>query len=340
MFSLRKYMFLLYVIFGQWVAWGLIWLLGRLHLWHILFVIYPHSSCEYRKLSWALPLLKNIMSGRPVPAGIILVGKKPMGIYFLISNGMESLHKKSNKKIARRIDKRMKWALRISNAHVVGFAGGLGQLLQKRHNINMIHPFYDSQMGNIYAISQYLYAAVKPNDEVGIIGGGPFGKILRESISMKSHIIQVRYRRRQGYVLAGETLPQCDCYVNLLPTGQDFINLEINMPQHAVIVDFSRPPIPKEYHSNLIQANRLIQPPLRIFYKNIIIPQSGRLSRSDTRFFPALPGGWQRNELPACSLPCLLAAHGNLSIVNNQRDFNTIAQYMRFQPIFKKGNHA
>lgn len=338
MLSLRKLLFLLHIIIGQWIAWGLIWLLGKLHIWRVLFVIYPHNANEYSKLSWNWPILQKIMSGRPVPAGIIIDGKKPIGVYFLISNTLELLHKKSNKIIAKKIAKMMKWALRLSGAQVVGFAGGLGQILQKRHNINMIHPFYDSTQGNIYAISQYIYCLVSKNDEVAIIGGGPLGKKLKEYIPLKSRIIPVKYRRRQGYILADETLPQCDCYVNLLPTGQDFTNLRLNIPQHAVIVDFSRPPIPVKYHDNITKANRVTRPNWRFFNHNIMTDSPAQ--ELNTRFWPTLPGGWQRHELPACSLPCLLAAYGDLSAVENQHDFNTIARYMRFHPIFKRGNHA
>jgi len=339
MLFLRKSLFLLHIIIGQWVAWGLIGLFGQLHIWRVLFVIYPHSSNEYSKLSWNWSILRKIMSGRPVPAGIILDGKKPIGVYFLLSNTLGSLHKKSNKAAAKKIEKMMKWAMTWSGAQVVGFAGGLGQILEKRHNINMIHPFYDSTKGNIYALSRYIYSVAQKNDEVGIIGGGPLSKILQEAISLKSHIISLKYRRRQGYVLAGDKIPQCDCYVNLLPTGQDFTNLRLNIPRHAVIIDFSRPPIPKKYYHNVVLANRVTRPSWQLLHKNIITAQAHR-DGSGTRFCPALPGGWRREELPACSLPCLLAAYGDLSAVENQHNFNTIARYMRFKPILKRDNHA
>ena len=316
MSSLRKLLFFFYIIIGQLAAWGLILLLGRLYIWRILFVIYPHNVREYNKLSWDWPVLRRIMDGRPVPAGIIVDGLRPIGIYFLVSNTIESFYKKQNKHVAKKIERRMKWAMTWSGAQVVGFAGGLGQTLQKKHNIKMIHPFYDSAQGNVYAITRYIRSYAGKDNVIGIIGGGPLGKLINESISLKSQVIPIKYRRRQGYILGVQEIPQCNCYVNLLPTGQDFVDLKLKIPQHAAIIDFSRPPIPQKYHDNLVLANRLCRP--------------------NTRFFPPLPGGWRGNELPACSLPALLAAYGDLSVAKNARDFDLIARYMRYQPSLKR----
>jgi len=153
MFSLRKCLFLLYVIFGQWVAWIGIWLLGRFRLWRVLFVIYPHDTSEYRDVipDWAW--LRQYMSGRPVPSGFIFDGYRPIGIYFYVSNNLKSLRKKKNRCVAKRIEQRMRLFLQISKAKSCGFAGQLGILMEKRHDIPMTDPFYTSMYGNIYTLT-------------------------------------------------------------------------------------------------------------------------------------------------------------------------------------------
>ena len=153
MFSLRKYLFLLYIIIGQWVAWIGIWLLGQFRLWRVLFVIYPHDTSEYRDIipDWAW--LRQYMSGRPVPSGFIFDGYRPIGIYFYISNNLKSLRKKKNRCVAKRIEQRMRLFLKISKAKSCGFAGQLGILMEKRHDIPMTDPFYTSMYGNIYTLT-------------------------------------------------------------------------------------------------------------------------------------------------------------------------------------------
>jgi len=302
----RKLLFLLYIVIGQWPVWAVIWLLGIFHFWKVLFVIYPVNSSEYNKLSFDWPILRRLLSGRPLPAGIFL---QPAGIYFFVSNRLESLAKVKNRPIAKKIEKRMRAARRLARAEVVGFAGGLGYVLEKRHKIRMIHPFYDSSQGNVFCLCLYI-SRYAPRGTIAIIGGGQLGSHLQSAIGRRAQIFRVRRLRRQGKYVLTCNMPQCDCIVNLLPSGNDFVNLGIDAGQHPVIIDFSRPPIPSDAGYNVVAANKLQNP--------------------DLRFFPPLPGGWQTDEIPACSLPSLLAAQGDLSIAKNQYDFNIIAQYMRF----------
>jgi hypothetical protein len=127
--------------------------------------------------------------------------------------------------------------------------------------------------------------------------------------------IDVRLRR-QGFKLAhprqaSDQLQHVDIIVNLLPEGQDFVHCGIvdMIPLASTIVDFSRPPIPGGTGHNIIMGNRLSHPHLR--------------------FWPPLPG-WGPAELPACSLPCILSAYGDLSAAENDHDFAVIARYMQF----------
>ena len=161
-----KALFLLYIFFCQWLAWGAIWLGGRLRIWRVLFVIYPHNCEEYQHVAPNWKWLRTYLSGCPVPIGLIWDGYRPVGIYFIISNTVESLRKKKNKHIAKQIERRMQRALRISQAKSCGFAGQLGIIMQKRHDIPMQAPFYTSTWGNVFSLLSAIdYAKMVKNHE-------------------------------------------------------------------------------------------------------------------------------------------------------------------------------
>jgi hypothetical protein len=159
--------------------------------------------------------------------------------------------------------------------------------------------------------------------KIAIISGGELADRLAELLQEDTvAVIGVRLRR-QGFVLANsdraaKQLQYADITVNLLPTGFDFSNCGIIdfVPLNCIIIDFSRPPIPSNCGRKIIMGNRL--------------------RHRGIRFYPPLPG-WLADEIPACSLPCLLASQGDLSVCKNQHDFNLVARYMRFN---KGGNHA
>ena len=156
MLSLRKLLFLQYILIGQWFAWSLIWLLGRLHIWRCLFVIYPHDFTEYRDVIPDWTWIRQYMSGRPLPGGFIFDAYRPIGIYFYISDDLKSLRKKKNRCVATNIQQRMRLFLKISKAKSCGFAGQLGVIMEKRHDIPMVDPFYTSTNGNIYTLTSTI----------------------------------------------------------------------------------------------------------------------------------------------------------------------------------------
>jgi len=161
--------------------------------------------------------------------------------------------------------------------------------------------------------------------KIAIIGGGELAHKLIDQLSGQVELIDVRYRRKQGFILADprlakEQLLYTTIVVNLLLTGQDFLNIGIIkiLPPETIIVDFGRPPIEITSHSIVI-GNRLVHPSIH--------------------FWPPLPGGWQSNELPACSLPCILASFGDSSEIKNIRDFSIIAKFMKFRTVTLKGDN-
>jgi len=162
---LYKLLFLLYILVGQWLLWLVIWLGGRIGIWRVLFVIHPHNSKEYQYVAPDWRWLRKYLSGRPLPIGLIWYGYRPIGIYFIISNTIESLRKRKNRHIAKRIERRMQRALRLTRARSCGFAGHLGIIFEKRHDIPMQPPFYGSTNGNIYSLLSTIAKAKKETEK-------------------------------------------------------------------------------------------------------------------------------------------------------------------------------
>ena len=134
-------------------------------------------------------------------------------------------------------------------------------------------------------------------------------------------MVDVRYTRKGDVKLTDEVesdrqLTGVDFVINLLPRGKDFMDCRLHqkIPETATIIDFSRPPIVQE-----------------------AIPQKvvmgNRVQSNGIHFFMRLPGGWKRHELPACSMPSLLASLGGLPIRTIEdfrlaaRQFQILAQH-------------
>jgi len=324
---LRKTLFSIYVLFFRFPVWVAIWLLGRTGLIKTLFVIYPTDKKEYSDLCPDIQFIVNYLSGRPTPGGIIFDGWKPVGIYLFISNPPQELIKKKNRHIADSIIRHMHWALKISGAKACGFAGQLGPILEKRHGIPMEPPFFSSTMGNIFSIDDsisFLAKQAKKNPwqlSISILGGGDLGEMLREHFVSQGYgtdIVKMTFKRRSGVEVtnifdAGQQLDRADFVINLLPKGEDFLNSGVPelLASNSTIIDFSRPAINKEELKN------------KIFMGN-------RVQRAGMRFAFSLPGDWQQKELPACSMPSILAS--NFGVVEqNITKFCTAARQYAFE---------
>lgn len=324
--SMRRILFLFYTIILRLPIWAIIWLVGRTGMIKTIFVIYPHDKKEYADLCPDFKFLVRFLSGRPVPGGIILDSWKPMGIYFYISNTPQELVKKKNRHIAEAIVRRMKWIQKISGAKTCGFAGQLGPILERRHGIAMEPPFFGSTMGNIFSIEESI-AFLGRNMEkkpwhlsIGVLGGGELGEMLQEHFSdlgYDADIVDVKFKRRGGVELkdaaaASQKLERMDFVINLLHTGEDFLNSGAAgfLKPSSTVIDFSRPRIAEEK----LQAS--------VFMGN-------RIQRSGLRFAFALPG-WRQEELPACAMPSILAANYGV-IEQNLTKFCSSARQFGFE---------
>lgn len=323
--NLRRTLFFISALFFRIPIWVIIWLVGRTGVIKTVFVIYPHNKKEYSNLSPDFPFFLKFLSGRPTPGGCILDGWKPVGIYLFIPNTPQELSKKKNRHIAEAIARRMRWIQKISGAKACGFAGQLGPILEKRHNIAMKPPFFCSTMGNIFSIDDSIAFLSKNRNKppwqvsICLVGGGELAEKLQEHFitqGYRAEIVHVTYKRRGGFSLKkGKTdhsLDNVDFVVNLLPTGEDFLQSGATdfLTDSATILDFSRPPIPSEKLS------------AKVFMGN-------RVQRPGMRFAFALPG-WQREELPACSIPSILASYYGI-IENNVADFCVAARQVAFE---------
>jgi hypothetical protein len=323
---LRQLIFLVYALILRWPIWLLIWIVGRSGMLKTLFLIYPTDRSECLDFSPDIKWLRNFFSGRPTPAGLIMDGWRPMGIYLVIPNPALELMRGKNRPMVEAIVRRMLWIQRLSGARAIGLAGQLGPIFEKRHGIPMVPPFYSSTYGNIFSIQKAVNHLVitskkKPwKVSVAILGGGELGEQLTQYLDNDGYLmamVDVRYTRSGDVRLTDENeanrqLKEVDYVINLLPRGKDFMECHLHrrIPETATIIDFSRPPIPQE-----AIAQRVVM--------------GNRVQRSGIHFFMRLPGGWKRHELPACSMPSLLASLGSLPL-GNIEEFRMAAKQFEF----------
>lgn len=291
-----------------------------------LFLIYPTDSSECLDFCPNIKWLRDFFSGRPTPAGLIMEGWHPLGIYRVIPNSSLELIRRKNRSTVEIIIKRMLWVQKLSGAQTIGLAGQLGPIFKKRHNMPMDPPFYSSTFGNVFSIQKAVSHLVstakrKPwQTSMAVIRGGLLGEQLELHLGgdgYRMSMVDVRYTRKGDVRLtdkekANRQLSAVDFVINLLPRGKDFMdcNLHHRIPETATIVDFSRPPIPtQDVPQKVVMGNRV--------------------QRSGFHFFMRLPGGWKRHELPACSMPSLLATLGG-SPIRNIEEFRLAARQFKF----------
>lgn len=323
---LRQLIFLVCALLLRWPIWLLIWILGRSGMFKTLFLLYPTDSSECLDFCPDIKWLRNFLSGRPTPAGLIMKGWLPMGIYLVIPNQALELMRRKERATVECILRRMLWIQKLSGAVAIGLAGQLGPIFEKRHGIPMEPPFYSSTLGNIFSIQKAVNHLVmhskKPPWQVSValLGGGELGAQLEQYLRGDGYlmsIVNVRYTRGGDVKLtdemaADQQLKEADLVINLLPRGKDFIdcNLHRLIPETSTIIDFSRPQICAE---NIAQ--------------NVVM--GNRVRRSGIHFFMTLPGGWQRHELPACSMPSLVASLSTLPF-GNIEEFRRAASQLQF----------
>jgi len=323
---LRQLVFLVYALLLRWPIWLSIWLIGKCGIFKTLFLIYPTDTVECLDFCPDIKWLRNFFSGRPTPAGLIMDGWRPMGIYLLIPNPAMELMRKKDRPTVETILRRLRWIKKLSGAQAIGLAGQLGPIFEKRHGIPMEPPFYSSTYGNIFSIQNAVRHLVEKAHKkpwqvsVAIVGGGLLGEELELHLGADGYhlsMVDVRYTRKGDVRLTDEEdanrqLAATDFVINLLPRGKDFIDCQLHrrIPETATIVDFSRPPIkPETIAQHVVMGNRV--------------------QRSRMHFFMRLPGGWKRHELPACSMPSLLSSLGGRPLQNIE-EFRLAARQFHF----------
>lgn len=322
----RQFVFLLYSFLCNWLVSLFIFVFGRFGLFKTLFLIYPTDRDECLDFCPDIPWLRKYFSGRPTPAGLIMDGWRPMGIYFLVPDTALELVRKKNRPVVDKIMGRMLWYKKLSGAQAIGLAGQLGPVFEKHLKHPLDHPFYTSTYGNVFSIQSAVNYLVKSSNRkpwqvsLAIIGGGELGSQLEESISSEGYqveTINMRYTRKGNVKLIDEELvnsqlKEVDFAINLLPRGIDFIDCQMHqrIPESATVIDFSRPPIrPESILQNVVMGNRV--------------------QKKGLHFFVKLPGGWKRNELPACSLPSLVASVSSLKF-SNLEEFNLATRQLSY----------
>lgn len=302
---LRQIVFLFIATIMRWPLWLLIGIIGRFGVFKTVFLVYPTDEVESRCFCPNIALVRRYLLGRPTPAGLILDGWRPMGIYFVTPDVPMDLARKKNRKQVEIIVRRMRWIRRLAGAKTIGLAGQLGPIFSRRHNIPMEPPLFDSIKGNVFSIHEAVsWVADRKlsclhNQKITVIGGGELGITLQEYLTGQGYqcnTVSVRYTRRGEIIPIKsqqnvENLQDARFVVNLLPKGTDFLNAKLQefIPPTATIIDFSRPAIAPDALPQTVYAGN-------------------KLRRFNMRFVFALPGGWTQQQLPACALPAILAA--------------------------------
>jgi hypothetical protein len=323
----RQFVFILFAFVLRMPIWFLIWAIGRTGLIKTVFLIYPIDTSECLDFTPDIKWLRRFFAHRPTPAGFIMHNWIPVGIYCCIASPALELMRKKNRPQVENIMQRMRWIRKISGAKTIGLAGQLGPIFEKRHNIPIEPPFYASTYGNIYSIQSAVRHMANESGRkpwqlsLAVLGGGELGDMLEEQLAKDGYhtsMVDVRYTRRGTAQLVDEVkadhqLADVDLVVNLFPRGVDFLNCRLHerMPPSATVIDFSRPPIdPTLIEQHVVMGNRV--------------------QRSGTRFFMRLPGGWKSHELPACSMPTLVASLGGVS-ASSLEEFRSAARGMAFR---------
>lgn len=301
----RQFIFLFAGIVLRWPLWLVIGIAGKLGCFRLVFLVYPTDEVECSQFCPNISFFRRYLSGRPTPGGLITDGWKPIGLYFVIPDLPMELARKKNRRLAEQIVERMCWIRQLAGADTIGLAGQLGPIFERRHNIPMEPPIFSSINGNIFSIHEAIKWAMPKGQslsqqtKVAITGGGDLGESLSNYLcrqGLQSATVDMRFSRR-GKVLplkgseSIERVQDANIVINLLTKGSDFTSSELPqlMRKDAVVIDFSRP---------AIDTNLLSQ---KVFLGN-------RVQKNGMRFVLALPGGWTTTQLPACSLPALLAA--------------------------------
>ncbi len=302
---IRQIIFLTTAFILRWPLFMLIGLIGRTGIFKTVFLVYATDEVELLGVYPDIPFIRRFLSGKPTPAGLIMNGWRPMGIYFGIPDLPRDLARKKNRHIAEKIVQQMHWFRRLAGAKTIGLAGQLGPIFAHRHNIPMDPPIFTSTYGNVFSIHEAINWVAKQKgsflhrQKIAVIGGGELGITLQDHLENKGYdcsIINVRYTLRGKVVPSNteknnEQLQGVDFVVNLMPRGEDFMTSGLGnlTPPNAAIIDFSRPSIPKNTLKQKIYLGNRIQCP-------------------GLRFMLPLPGTWTQKQIPACSLPAIIAA--------------------------------
>ena len=324
---IRQVLFMAIALVFRWPIWMLVWVFGKTGIFKTIFLIYPVDKSECLDFCPDIKILRNFLSGRPTPSGLIMKGWRPMGIYLAIPNPALELMRGKSRPTVEAIIRRLLWIQKISGATAIGLAGQLGPIFEKRHGIPMNPPFYTSTFGNIFSIQSAVNhlsdkARMKPwQSSLAILGGGELGEQLMEQLSAdgyRSTMVDVRYTKKGDIKLSDENeadlqLEHADFVVNLLPRGKDFMDcsLHLRMPESATVIDFSRPPIrPEDIPQKVCMGNRV--------------------QRSGIQFMMRLPGGWKCHELPACSMPSIVASLTGVHL-QTLEEFRQAARQLAFR---------
>lgn len=83
---LRQIIFLTHAIILRWPLCALIFIIGRTGIFKTVFLVYPTDEVEVLGFCPNIRFLRRYFAGKAIPAGLIMNGFLPLGIYFVISD--------------------------------------------------------------------------------------------------------------------------------------------------------------------------------------------------------------------------------------------------------------
>jgi len=223
---MRQILFVTIATILRWPICVLINLVGRTGIFKTVFLVYATDDNEVQGVYPKSKFIRRYLSGKPTPAGLIMDGWLPIGLYLGIPDLPKDLSRKKNRHIAEKIIQQMHWYRRLAGAQTIGLAGQLGPIFSRRHNIPMEPPVFTSFYGNIFSIHEAINWVARQKrtylhrQKVTIIGGGELGTALQEYLNNQGYDCSITGVR---YTVRGKVVPVNvdDSKANM--RGMDFV---------------------------------------------------------------------------------------------------------------------
>lgn len=296
---------------------------------HSLFLLYPGSPAELPGYcpTPLLPIIRTrLFWSRPVPLGIILIGRRPVSIVMGVPNDQKRLL--ADKAQLELILSRIQAARHSFGAERVALAGQLPSIIL-RQGLSHDPSIVKGVAGAVFIVTACLQLILERhgfgNDaRIVVFGAGLVGSALIGHLQAKGHNAVGIDKMPRGTAVfpaneAGSVLAKADVVVLLSARGSDFRPYVSSLKNGAVILDDTHPPFPRER----VSAARGKQSESFTYYKAVA-------THSELRTVPSLPG-FDADWLPGCALEGIVMAETGVNRTATQAEFDAAAERLGFE---------